>query len=73
MEPVNDINKCVCGVRLQPTTVSTYPVDWDCVTYWTHSIAVCVLMEAFTHLWLPTFPTTHPLICAIPDAVRKVV
>ena len=45
-------------------------IETVCVTYWTHSIAVCVLVEALTCLWLPA----HPLICAIcviAVAVRK--
>ena len=51
------------------------PILWIvtvCATYWTHTIAVCVLIVALTHLRLPT----HPLICAICDitvAVKKVV
>ena len=31
MEPANGINKDVCGVKLQPMTVSAYPVDFDCL------------------------------------------
>ena len=60
VEPVNDIDKDVCSAKLQPTTVSAYPVDWDCFTYWTHSIAVCVLMKALTHLQLLTLPAHLP-------------
>ena len=61
------------------------PILWIvtvCTTYWTHIIAVCVLMVALTRLWLPTHPVTpiplppaHPLIRAICDitvTVKKV-
>ena len=37
--------------------------------------AQTVLLEGTTHLWLPTCPTTHPLISAIRDitvVVKKV-
>ena len=59
------------------------PILWIvtvCATYWTHTTAVCVLMEALTHLWLPTHPC-HPsppashlpsAICDITVAVKKV-
>ena len=48
------------------------PILWivtACATYWTHTTAVCVLMVALAHLWLPTHPLTpsHPLIYAICD------
>ena len=48
----------------------------SCTTYWTHTTAVCVLMEVLTCLWLSTRPHhLPPLICAIHDitvAVKKV-
>ena len=33
VEPVNGINKDVRGAKLQPTTVSAYPVDCDCLCH----------------------------------------
>ena len=33
MEPVNGINKGVCGAKLQPTAVLAYPVDCDCLCH----------------------------------------
>ena len=63
----------------------SWPILWIvtvCVTYWTHSTAVCVLMVALTRLQLLTHPhphhpppPSHPLIRAICDitvAVKKV-
>ena len=56
----------------------SWPILWIvtvCATYWTHTIAVCVLMVVLTCLRLPTFPR-HPLICAISDitvAVKKLL
>ena len=59
------------------------PILWIvtvCVTYWTYTTAVCVLMVALTCLRLPTHP--HPLppahsliraICDITVTVKKVV
>ena len=66
------IRMCVvpnCSQRL------SRPILWIvavCVTYWTHTTAVCVLMVALTRLWLPTHPRhphphPHLLICAICD------
>ena len=72
------IRMCVvpnCSQRL------SRPILWIvavCVTYWTHTTAVCVLMVALTRLWLPTnprHPHPHLLICAICDitvTVKKV-
>ena len=56
MEPVNGINKDVCGAKLHQRL--SQPILWIetiCVTYWTHSTAVCVLVEALTCIRLPTF------------------
>ena len=74
VEPVNGINKDVCGTKLQPTQLS-WPILWIetvYVTYWTHSIAVCVLKEALTHLQLPITHALIHAICVITVAVRKV-
>ena len=79
------IRMCVvsnCSQRL------SRPVLWIvavCATYWTHTTAVCLLMVALTHLWLPThpppshpptpLPPTHSLIrviCYITVTVKKV-
>ena len=62
------------------------PILWIvtvCATYWTHTTAVCVLIEALTCIWLPAhthhpLPTNPPipLICAICDitvAVKKLL
>ena len=55
----------------------SWPILWIvavCATYWTHTIAVCLLIVALTHLRLPTHPR-HPLIRAICDitvTVKKV-
>ena len=57
VRPLDGINKDVSEAKLQITTTSVYPVD--CVPYWRHSTTVCVLMEAVTHLRLPTHPLTH--------------
>ena len=45
----------------------SWPILWIvtvCATYWTDTTAICVLMVALAHLWLPTHPTTptpsHP-------------
>ena len=81
MEPVNGINKDMCGAKLQPTTVLAY-ILWivtNCATYWTHSIAVCVFngslnLPLTSHSPLPP-PPPHSLIHAICDitvAVKKV-
>ena len=71
------IRMCVvpnCSQRL------SRPILWIvvvCVTYWTHTTAVCFLMVALTRLQLPTHPhhPSHPLIHAICDilvTVKKV-
>ena len=31
-----------------------------CVTYWTHSAAVCILMKSLTHLQMPTLAHLTP-------------
>ena len=59
VEPLNGINKDVCGAKLrEPTTVSVYPVDCDCLCHLldTQYITACVLMEALARLRLPTHP-----------------
>ena len=33
VEPLDGINKGVCGTKLYPTTVSACPVDWDCLCH----------------------------------------
>ena len=69
-----------CSQRL------SWPILWIvdvCVTYWTHSTSVCLLMVGLTRLQLPIhphhpatpLPPAHPLIHAICDitvAVKKV-
>ena len=70
VEPVNGINKDVCGAKLQPMTVSAFPVDCDLLCHLLDTqYRFHVLMEALTHLQLPTLPhhlphppPTHPLI-----------
>ena len=50
------VRMCVvpyCSQRL------SRPILWIvavCATYWTHTTAVCVLMVALMHLWLPYHP-----------------
>ena len=51
------------------------PVLWIvavCVTYWTHTTAVCLLMVALARLRLPTHPR-HPPIPAIPHPLIRVI
>ena len=54
------IRMCVvpnCSQRL------SWPILWIvavCVTYWTHTTAVCVLIVTLTRLWLPTNPQSPP-------------
>ena len=42
--PVNGTNKDVCGAKLQPTTVSAYPVDCNCLRHLlnTHYCCLCL-------------------------------
>ena len=75
------IGMCVvpnCSQRLP------WPILWIvtvCVTYWTHTTAVCILMVVLTPTFgLPPTPhtltPTHPLIRAICDitvAVKKLL
>ena len=59
VEPMNGINKDVCGAKLQPMTVLACPVNWDCLChlFWTHSITVCVLCSV---LFCCHYPTRDP-------------
>ena len=54
VKPLDGINKDLSGAKQLLMTTSVYPVD--SVPYCRHSITVCVLMEAVTHLQL----TIHP-------------
>ena len=50
------IRMCVVPNCSQPLS---RPILWIvavCVTYWTHSTAVCLLMVGLARLWLPTRP-----------------
>ena len=68
-----------CSQRLSQPSLWIVTV---CVTYWTQTIAVCVLMVALTRLSFPTHPhhpqsppTRPPLIrtiCDITVTVKKV-
>ena len=54
------------------------PILWIeiiCATYWTYSITVCVLVEALTHLQLPTLPhhPPHLLLPPTPTCAIRVI
>ena len=58
VQPMNSINKDVCGTKLLPATVLTYPVD--CVCF-------CHLLETQHYCLCPNgkyLPTPH--ICSLP-------
>ena len=76
VEPLNGINKDVCGAKLQPTTVLAYPVDCDCLYHLlvTHHCCMCpngsLNPPSASHLPPPppaSLPPTLPLIHAIGD------
>ena len=61
--PVNGINKDVSSIRLLPTTVLTYPMDWVCLCH-LHKTKHCWVCPSerynpplATH---PPTPITHP-------------
>ena len=56
MEPLNGINKDVCGTKLQPTTVLVYPVDCDCLCHLLNTQYCCLFLSG--SLNLP--PALHP-------------
>ena len=68
MEPVNGINKDVCGAKLQPMTVSAYPVDCDCLCHLLNTHYCCLCLNrmlnqpAAAHPPPPPNPppSTHP-------------
>ena len=83
VEPVNDTNKDVCGVKLYPTAVLVNPVDCDCL-YCLLNTQRCFLClngslgpSSVSHSPPPPhapLPHAHPLIRAIHDitvAVKK--
>ena len=49
-EPLNSINKDMCGAKLLPTTISVYPMDCECF---------CHLMKTYVALTNPAL-TAHP-------------
>ena len=65
------IRMCVvpnCSQRL------SWPILWIvavCVTYWTHTTAVCLLMVALTRLRLPTHPPPTPLY--VPSVILQLL
>ena len=56
--------------------VLAYPVDRECLCHLLHecnvAIALCVLVEALTHLRLPTLPLILWAIRVITVTVRKI-
>ena len=70
MESVSSINKDMCGAKLLPATVSTYPVDCVCFCHLRiedTALHACVLMKGITCLWLPTLPFAYYSIHATRD------
>ena len=67
VEPLNGINKDVCGAKLQPTTVSAYPSDHLCHLVNTQYCCLCLSGSLnpppAAHPPTPTpmlSPPTHP-------------
>ena len=73
VNPLDGTNKDVSGAKLQLTTTSVYPVDCACfcplLKTQHYCLCIYVLVEAVTHLQLPTHPATlhPPLIHATRD------
>ena len=84
MEPVDSINKDVCGAKLLLTIVSAYPMDFVCFCDLSKTQHCCLSSNRKYNPPLAThplphpptpLPPAHPLICTTRDiamAVRKV-
>ena len=72
MEPLNGINRDVCGAKLQAATVSAYPVDCDRLCHLLDIQYYCLCINGS----LNPPSASHPLMHAIYDitvTVKKIV